>query len=143
VAVIALAAVVLMAAGNPRSERAQADVTTLQGTWKIVSLEAEGATADADQLQAPRLMIKGNAFVFSTERSEQRGTLAIDGSKKPKTIDLTFADGPDKGKTAHGIYKIEDDTLTLCLGEVGAERPRKFVTKPKTGHVLEVLKRGD
>ena len=61
----------------------------------------------------------------------------------PKAIDLTPGEngGPLKGKRYPGIYKLEGDTLTLCLSiEAGSKRPTKFATKD-TYWVLDVYKR--
>ena len=61
----------------------------------------------------------------------------------PKAIDLTPGEngGPLKGKRYPGIYRLEGDTLTLCLSiEAGSKRPTKFATKD-TYWVLDVYKR--
>ena len=65
-------------------------------------------------------------------------------NQNPKAIDLTPRGdiaGPLKGKTYPGIYKIERDTLTLCLFITeGSKRPTRFATKG-TYWVLDVYKR--
>jgi len=65
----------------------------------------------------------------------------VDVAKKPKQLDITFTDGPDKGKTTLAIYELEDDTYKVCIdvGEKG--RPTEFASKKGSGHVLQVLKR--
>ena len=73
-----------------------------------------------------------------TERAE------LHPDQNPKAIDLTpegDSAGPLKGKTYPGIYKIEGDTLTLCLSiKADSKRPTKFATKD-TYWVLDVYKR--
>ena len=52
-----------------------------------------------------------------------KGTLKIDPSKKPKTIDMTITEGrrdEDKGKELHGIYELEKDALKWSTSEPGA-----------------------
>jgi uncharacterized protein (TIGR03067 family) len=70
-----------------------------------------------------------------------RGTFKLDLSKKPKEIDVVFTEGPEKGKTSLGIYELEGDVYKVCIGLTGKKRPTEFISKPGSGHVLEVLKR--
>jgi uncharacterized protein (TIGR03067 family) len=42
------------------------------------------------------------------------------------TIDFTPDDGPAKGKTLPGIFKIEGDKLTICFTSAGNARPKDF-----------------
>jgi uncharacterized protein (TIGR03067 family) len=65
----------------------------------------------------------------------------VDVAKKPKTIDITFTEGPEKGKTIVGIYELEGDTYKVCINVNGKERPKEFAAKAGSGHGLEVLKR--
>ena len=65
----------------------------------------------------------------------------MDPSKAPKTIDLAMDQGPEKGNTALGIYSVDGDTWTLCLGFAGAVRPERFETTAGSNHALEVLQR--
>jgi uncharacterized protein (TIGR03067 family) len=62
-------------------------------------------------------------------------------SAHPKTIDVTFTEGPEKGKSSYGIYELEGDTYRVCIGLTGKPRPTDFASTPGSGHVLEVLKR--
>jgi uncharacterized protein (TIGR03067 family) len=47
----------------------------------------------------------------------------IDLTASPKTMDLTFTEGPQTGKTALGIYKVEGDTYRLCRAAPGKPTP--------------------
>ena len=50
--------------------------------------------------------------------------LKLDPAKKPREMDITYDDGPNKGKTHHAIYALEGDTLTICRHQQpGRERP--------------------
>lgn len=65
----------------------------------------------------------------------------MDGAKNPKTIDMIFTEGPEKGKTSLGIYELDGDNLKICLGLVGRDRPKEYLTKQNSGHALETLER--
>jgi uncharacterized protein (TIGR03067 family) len=69
------------------------------------------------------------------------GTFVLDPGKKPKTIDIKFTEGPEKGNTSLGIYELDGDTLKICLTITAKDRPTEFAAKAKSGHGFEVLKR--
>ena len=63
-------------------------------------------------------------------------------SKSPKWIDVTTRkDGPFKGRTLPGVYKVTDDLLTLCLDSEAKARPTAFEAKEKTSVMLLTFKR--
>jgi uncharacterized protein (TIGR03067 family) len=112
-----------------------------EGTWAIESLEVDGKSMPAGLFKGVTLILKGNGYTHREPGVEAHGTYTVDVSNTPKTIDVTFNDGPHKGKSALGIYELKGDTYRLCIGLVGSSRPTEFATKPGSGHALEVLKR--
>lgn len=112
------------------------DVSLLQGTWTMVSLEIDGKQMPAG---GAHIVLKGERFVTSGMGAEYEGTIAIDEKKKPKALDMTFVTGPEKGNTNLGIFELKGDTWRLCLDMTGKSRPSKFASKP--GVALETLKR--
>jgi uncharacterized protein (TIGR03067 family) len=118
------------------------DAQKLQGTWQFVSLEVEGAKMPAAALAGSEITIRGDTFVTTSPGAVDKGTFTLDTGKKPRTIDFTFTEGPEKGMTTWGIYELDGDTLRVCLSLRGRDRPIGFATKVGSGHALETLKRG-
>jgi uncharacterized protein (TIGR03067 family) len=107
--------------------------TELEGTWDLVAIEADGK-----ELKLPkdgRMITTGNKFVLKAgDKTIIAGTFKLDPKKKPKAIDVTYTEGPDKGKSFKGIYEVDGDTVRFCRPlEPDGERPTEFKTKPGTG----------
>ncbi|MBZ5626482.1 MAG: TIGR03067 domain-containing protein [Acidobacteriia bacterium] len=115
----------------------------LEGRWSVVALEVEGQPMPAAMLGAARIVVEGDRFQSLGMGTVYEGTVKLDASASPKTFDLTFTAGPEKGNTALGIYELNDDEWKLCLTTRGGDRPKEFSTAPGTGHALETLKRGE
>jgi len=127
--------------GSPQNDRTSDDIGKLQGTWNFVSLEVEGANLPEAMLSGSKVIIKGDNFTSISAGVTYEGKIKIDLSKTPKTLDLIFTDGPDKGRTSLGIYDITDDDLKICLSLAGSTRPTEFASKPGSSFAFEILKR--
>jgi uncharacterized protein (TIGR03067 family) len=115
---------------------------SLAGTWKLTSVEINGQPLSMEKLQEARLVVEGAMYslVLGETRLEMTHVLVAD--KMPPAMDLTIAEGPDKGKVYPAIYKLEADKLTVCRNiEAGKERPTEFATRPDTGLMLVVWTR--
>lgn len=123
------------------ADPAKDDLEKLQGVWKVVSLEKDGKKLPEDAVKSLRVTIKEDKFLFKEGDKEAEATVKLDPEKKPKAIDLVVKEG-DSFKTIKGIYQLDGDDLNICAaGDDKADRPTKFVTKPKTHVGLLVLKR--
>jgi len=65
----------------------------------------------------------------------------LDPGQDPKAIDVIADGGPSHGKRVLGIYKIENDKLTLCMADPDQPRPREFKAEKGSGHTLMVFTR--
>src|SRR5262245_1085023 len=83
----------------------------VQGTWKLVSVEAVGKTNDPLGGGQPRWVVKGDKISYG---GEEIATFTADASTNPKVIDLKFKN-PDR--TYEGIYTVEKDTLKVCVNK--------------------------
>jgi uncharacterized protein (TIGR03067 family) len=97
----------------------------LAGTWVGTSWK-RGEGEIGKEKVATELVIAKTAYEFpkGINRISRKGTFKIDSDKG--TIDFTPDDGPAKGKTLLGLYKVEEDVLTLCFTSAGRERPKEF-----------------
>jgi uncharacterized protein (TIGR03067 family) len=110
----------------------------LQGSWTATKAERNGGTA-AD-LVGHALTFSGDRFEIQSKdkRSVYSGSVRVDASTKPATIDFEQAEGGLKGKTWKGIYVLDGETLTICdnAENLDAARPSKFEAKSGSGYVL-------
>jgi uncharacterized protein (TIGR03067 family) len=110
------------------------DPGKLDGVWKVQAAEAGGTKVPAEAHKDFTLTLDGDSFVARLGADEiRRGTFKADATKKPGTMDVKVGSGPDKDKTQLLIFSLEGDTLKLCGGPPGEDRPRTFDTngKPK------------
>jgi uncharacterized protein (TIGR03067 family) len=140
-AALVLIAGLSLTAGDGNQEPRDMDYAKFEGTWQVVSLEVDGMKIPQETIKESKLIIKGKEFTMKEKIAIYKGTFSIEPSKKPKTIDIKFTEGPEKGNTSLGIYEIDGDDLKLCLSVTAKERPTEFTAKPKSGHGFEVLKR--
>ncbi|HVL11620.1 MAG TPA: TIGR03067 domain-containing protein, partial [Gemmata sp.] len=71
--------------------------------------------------------------VVQPGKPAQDGTYKLDPAADPKEIDaIRTADD----QVSRGIYRLDGDTLTVCLGDGAPNRPREFRTGKDTGPVL-------
>ncbi len=118
-----------------------ADLDKLQGTWTVTSLEIDGQPFSASALKS-QIVIKKNKFKSIAMGAEYEGIVELEETKKPKTFDLIFTAGPEKGNRNPGIYKLDGDEWTICLATRGGKRPRKFSSRGGEGWALQTLTRG-
>jgi len=131
----------LLLAGAPQ-DQAKKDLQRLQGTWIMVALEVDGKLVGEDKLKDTTLVIKGNKYITRVREREIETTFTLDPSKKPKAIDMVFADGDKKDKVIKGLYEIDGDTLRICRGlSPEGDRPAQFGTWPDTGIFVVTWKR--
>ena len=116
------------------------ELEKFQGKWATASVTVDGAAED--EIKDRFLAIKGDKATF-LDKDKERGTgsMKLDPGKSPAHLDFTYEDGPAKGTTLKGIYKFEGDTLTVCYGGFGKDRPTEFASKAGSGTILIVQKR--
>jgi uncharacterized protein (TIGR03067 family) len=117
------------------------DLDQLQGTWYITSLEMDSNAMPGSALAGAHIVVKKNQFKSLGMSSDYEGIIELGESSKPKTFDLVFKTGPEKGNRNLGIYKLEGGKWTICLATRGSTRPKKFETRADSGFALQTLER--
>jgi uncharacterized protein (TIGR03067 family) len=112
------------------------DQERIQGTWKVESGEVGGLKNPDDLLKIQLVFMAEKVISKIGDAEKKKGTFQLDATAKLKTIDVRTDD-----QLVHGIYKLEGDTLTICLDESGEARPAEFESKEGTKVALVVLKR--
>ena len=115
------------------------DAPAIAGEWA-----GEGAVERGRPVDLP----PGTAWTFTADGKSvltlggglgwTEATYKADTTKAPAELDVS--DGP-KGKPVRGIFKVEGNTLTVCLVEGDADRPSTFESPPGSKAILITLKR--
>src|SRR5687767_2342160 len=97
---------------------AAAGVPALQGTWTIHTIDGKSLV---DAGVAMTFAIAGEKYTQTVNGDvNERGTIKVDQSKKPMTIDFTILEGGDAGKPQVGVLEVSGDTLMMKLGAPGS-----------------------
>jgi uncharacterized protein (TIGR03067 family) len=117
------------------------DGKTIQGTWLPTAAELGGGKFPDEVRKTITLSIKGDKYTVTVGKKVDKGTVKMNASAKPKTLDITGTEGPNKGRTILAIYELNGDTLRVCYDLSGKGRPKKFETRAGTQLFLVTYKR--
>lgn len=120
------------------------DYPLLQGEWREVAVEQDGRPVNA----TPAIAYVGTLRFFG--RSFQRiqtlpdgsvlqagsGSFTLDSSQDPAAINFRQWQG-----TAHGIYELDGDKLTICVTRNGGPRPGGLSTTKNDDRILSRYQR--
>ncbi|MFH0801411.1 MAG: hypothetical protein V2A78_03370 [bacterium] len=123
---------------SPASSSSPWVKTTLEGPWNGYE---EGASSQWNAAfgEAARTFKFGN----STGTEWYKGTYSVDTGTTPRRIELSVEDSSDSwyiGKISYGIYKIENNTLSLAFFNPGVSaRPASFTAFNVSGLVQRLF----
>lgn len=146
-----LAVGVLIAAEAPKQESVQKEKEKLQGLWGI-DHDGRGGIPNPKkgvpvfEITRERfdfyLLEKQGERIVKKAGSEKQATYTVDPTKKPKTIDVTYRTGSEKGKTLQGIYELDGDDLKVAFRFPSEkERPTEFSSEKDDSVQVLFLKR--
>jgi uncharacterized protein (TIGR03067 family) len=139
-AVVVLVGIMALAGGDEVTQAIKKDRAALQGTWKVTESVSKGEKAPLEDLF---LIFRGDAILVREEgKTAENFSFLLNPTKKPKEIDLTIKVGAQKGRLDRGIYKIDGDTLRICIQtDKDAPRPTEFASPKDSSLWLVVLQR--
>lgn len=118
------------------------DLQPLQGTWMMVSETKAGQKVPANAVKPSTMTVTGEKYVVKMgDGTVEEGTIKVDASKTPKTIDVTPTSGENKGRTYHGIFEITGDTARDAFAAPDKARPTSFESTAASGVVVRSYKR--
>jgi uncharacterized protein (TIGR03067 family) len=117
------------------------DGDAIQGTWLPSAAELAGEKFPDEVRKSIKLVVKDGKYTVTVGKEVDQGTVKLNPSAKPKALDITGTDGPNKGKTILTIYELDGDTLRVCYDLSGKSRPTEFNTKADTQLFLVTYKR--
>jgi uncharacterized protein (TIGR03067 family) len=129
----------LVAAAPRQDDPNKKALEQLQGAWKLESAQTAGKDVPPAEIEKMPLQFtfKGDKVTIEEKGRPMEGTLKLDATKKPATMDLT----PAKGDfTVLAVYELEGDTLKLCFVKESKERPKSLDTTGTKASLL-VFKR--
>ncbi len=137
--VLVVLAVGLLFAADAK-EKDKTDDDKIRGTWLLTSEESGGNTTHTEGKKITVTFAaegKGKVKYGVGDRPDLDIAFQLDATRQPKEITVMA-----NGETLSGIYKLDGDTLTVCIPQKdGVERPTEFGTKDGDRLVLIVLKR--
>jgi uncharacterized protein (TIGR03067 family) len=110
------------------------DRERLQGSWNFVS-----------GIREAQMLIAGDHFTVKFKNGDiYLGIYTLDPTTKPKMMDMTIHEGPEKhrGKTSLVIYELDGDHLIWCPAEPGTGNRRSaFPPDDDLQHLCVVFRR--
>jgi len=128
-----------LAVGAPGAKDPPKQEASIVGEWGVKSAVVGGKREDPPAGTTWTFTADGKS-VLSVAGGKGAGpgpsTYTVDAKKDPAWVDI--AAGP-KGTPMKGIYKRDGDTLILCLGLDGDDRPAAFESKEGAKVILITL----
>jgi uncharacterized protein (TIGR03067 family) len=126
-------------AGLPEGENSGKGPDRLQGAMVLVDRTVNGVRRLDQTSEFTSVTIVGNRWIRRVITCDY-GTVAIDPTKSPKSIDYHYLSGAYKGRDLPGIYAVEGDELTEAHALPGGSRPTGFGDGPNQGTLWHRLR---
>ena len=121
------------------------DYALFNGVWAFDLVEVNGVKQPDVPVETHKMIVVSaeRRFIVIQGKKITRGVFEMDPTRTPKEIDVTATNNQGKTLTTLAIYELEGDTYKFCSSFRSNERPSKFLSKPGSETVCEVLKRSN
>ena len=93
-----------------------------------------------DIVRSIKRIVTEDHVVWERDGKRFAGTkVVLDSSKEPQSIDVVPDGGRNRGEHILGIYKLDRETLTICMAAPGQPRPREFKAEKGSGCTLQTF----
>jgi uncharacterized protein (TIGR03067 family) len=116
---------------SPKEYDDATEMRSIEGTWRCVSVKLNGV--DVQPLKGDEILLTFRAGSYEEiylGLRDRWGPCAVDAARWPARLDLTYSDGPHKGKVWQNIYRLDGDTLRIAYTGSPDGRPTSFDSKP-------------
>src|SRR6187401_2786405 len=101
-------AILLLAVGSSAFAQSPAPTPApkhvLQGAWVIETLDGKPAPPGVSLVLT--VAADGTYTAAENDKIQERGTIRVNATKKPMTLDFIIAEGSPAGKTQLGIFEL-------------------------------------
>jgi uncharacterized protein (TIGR03067 family) len=127
-AVLIMAAILLLAAGETKEQAVKKEMAKLKGTWKLLAYEIVGDKKPGDFEitidQAGKISLRFDG----APAPGFEGKVYIEPTNQPKSLRIEFRDSDP----ASFVYELTGDTLKMCPAE-DKKLPRKVSLEDDSG----------
>jgi RNA polymerase sigma factor (sigma-70 family) len=119
------------------------DAECFQGAWTLVAVQRNGkrlAAPGPDDDLFRRVWFDGDRVAVETTQELLEGTYEYDEVTQPAMINVEVEHGRFRNKRP-GIYRLENDRLTLYLGIAGRQRPSQLVAHLGSDGAVQVFQK--
>jgi uncharacterized protein (TIGR03067 family) len=123
-----------------KDRKPKPDEERLRGTWKLVGGAEDGKKGKAEDgdldavitVRGETLHMKVTAREGGTPVTDRFFVFRLDATTTPKSIDLAdWQKGlEDNDEVIEGVYSLDDDTFTICLGFGALSEGRENKDRP-------------
>ena len=123
-------------------EPANREIAKHQGTWLASSFRRDGQETPQEIVRTiTRTVVKDHVVWKRNGKSFAGTAMVLDPGQSPKSIDVIADGGPTRGKRVLGIYRLDNDRLTICMADADQPRPKDFTAEKGSRQTLMMFTR--